>query len=86
MPYLSLFVNFTPSPHICRTPPWKAEVVEGHPNVGNAIIAGWFEAVYDPDFAIGAGGLITSVGSGASKAEKAAAKNTAAASASENDK
>ena len=31
--------------------PWKAEVVEGHTNVTATTINGWFEAVYDPDFA-----------------------------------
>ena len=30
--------------------PWKAECVEGHTNVSEATINGWFNAVYDPDF------------------------------------
>ena len=30
--------------------PWKAEAVEGHPDVANTTITSWFNAVYDPDF------------------------------------
>jgi len=30
--------------------PWKAEAVEGHPDVQNTTISNWFNAVYDPDF------------------------------------
>ena len=54
--------------------PWKAEVVEGHPNVDSTVIAGWFEAVYDPDFAATAGGLSGLSGSLANAAAKAADK------------
>src|SRR5215469_8848218 len=35
--------------------PWKAEAVEGHPNVSDSVVGGWFDAVYDPGFAAVAG-------------------------------
>ncbi len=31
-----------------NTHPWKAEVTEGQPGTPPSVIAGWFDAVYEP--------------------------------------
>jgi len=52
--------------------PWKAEAVEGHPDVQNTTITNWFSAVYDPDFPAISGSAATFVAVETTKNTKSA--------------